>query len=273
VRGEVESLTAHSVRNDEYAILAPMEPYSLSKNDLLFDGRSTKVESADRPYVLRIRDLPAECKPREKLLKHGAAALTIHELIAIVFNTGTKKEDVMSMASRVIREYGPRALANHNDPRKIAANLDIPLIKALQLTACSELGRRFYGGERNGKPVTIRNARDAFNYLHDMQSLTKEHFRGIYLNTHHRIVHDEVISIGTLDANLVHPREVFKPALEHGAIAVILAHNHPSGITTPSEADVEITQQLIEAGKIMGIRVIDHLILGANKFTCVHANY
>jgi len=249
-----------------------METYHLSKNDLLWAQHSPTADATDRPYVLKIHDLPSDQKPREKLLKGGPAGLTIHELIAIIFNTGTKKEDVMSMASRVIREYGPRALISHTDPKKIAQDLDIPLIKALQLVACNELGRRFYG-ERNGKPITIRNARDAFHYLQDMQTLPKEHLRGIYLNTHHRIVHEEVISMGTIDTNLVHPREVFKPAVEYGAIAVVLAHNHPSGITTPSEADIEITNQLIEAGRIMGIRVVDHIIIGNNKFTSIHADY
>lgn len=248
-----------------------MEMYSLSTNDLISTLKPTNAPG-EQPYTLRIRDLPSDCKPREKLLKEGVGSLSIHELLAIVLNTGTKKEDVLSMTSRVIREYGPRALTNHVDPRKIAEELDIPLIKALQIVACSELGRRFYS-ERNGKPVVIRTAKDAFHYLQDMQSLPKEHFRGIYLNAHHRIVHDEVISIGTLDANLVHPREVFKPALEYGAIAVLLAHNHPSGITKPSEADIQVTLQLIEAGKIMGIRVIDHLIIGNSKFTSIHAHY
>jgi DNA repair protein RadC len=103
--------------------------------------------------------------------------------------------------------------------------------------------------------------------------LTKEHLRGIYLNNHYHLVHDEVISIGTLDANIIHPREVFKPAIEHSASALILVHNHPSGIATPSEADVLVTKQLIEAGKLLGILLLDHIIVTKDKFISIPVDY
>jgi DNA repair protein RadC len=95
----------------------------------------------------------------------------------------------------------------------------------------------------------------------------------LYLNSHYRVIHDEVLSIGTINANLIHPREVFKPALEYGAAAVILVHNHPSGITTPSAADIEITEQLVAAGKIMGINLIDHVIVGHTKYISIPVVY
>jgi len=109
--------------------------------------------------------------------------------------------------------------------------------------------------------------------LQDMRNLPKEHLRGIYLNSHHRIIHDEVISIGTINSNMVHPREVFKPAIEHGAAAVILAHNHPSGIVTPSQADIDITNHIIEVGKLIGIPVIDHVVITKNKFISIDVAY
>lgn len=127
--------------------------------------------------------------------------------------------------------------------------------------------------KRTSGPQTIRTAKDVYDYLYDMRNLPKEHLRGIYLNTHHRIVHDEVISIGTINSNLVHPREVFKPAIEHGAAAIILAHNHPSGIVTPSQADIDITKHIIEVGKIIGIPVVDHVIIGTNKFISIDVEY
>ncbi len=225
-----------------------------------------------KQYTLTIKDMPTEDKPREKLTKYGPAALSTQELVAILLNTGTKKEDVLSMSSRIIKDYGARALAGQTDAEQLAKELDLPLMKAMQIVACAELGRRFFE-KRSSGPQTIRTAKDVYEYLSDMRNLPKEHLRGIYLNTHHRIIHDEVISIGTINSNLVHPREVFKPAIEHGAAAVILAHNHPSGIVTPSQADIEITNHIIEVGKIIGIPVIDHVILGKNKFISIDANY
>jgi DNA repair protein RadC len=226
----------------------------------------------NKQYNFKIKDLPNEDKPREKLIKYGPATLSVAELIAVLLNTGTKKEDVLSMASRIIKDYGERALASHTNAEIIAKDLDIPIVKATQIVACAELGRRFFEKKISG-PQVIRTAKDVYEYLQDMRNLPKEHLRGIYLNTHHRIVHDEVISIGTIDTNIIHPREVFKPAIEYGAAAVILAHNHPSGIVTPSQSDIEITKHLVSVGKIIGIPLVDHIILGKNKFTSIDVEY
>lgn len=225
-----------------------------------------------KEYILKIKDMPSEDKPREKLAKYGPSTLSVPELVAVLLNTGTKKEEVMSMATRMIKEYGEKTLASQTNPEKLATDLDIPLVKAMQIVACAELGRRFFLKRASG-PQTIRSAKDLYEYLADMRTLPKEHLRGIYLNTHHKIIHDEVISIGTINANIVHPREVFKPAIEYGAAAVILAHNHPSGVTTPSEADIEMTKQIVSVGKIIGIPVIDHVIIGKSKFTSIAVDY
>lgn len=230
------------------------------------------VASGDRQYVYKLRDMPEADKPREKMLAHGPSVLSIVELVAIVLNAGTVKEDVLSMASRIIREYGEKNFASFEDAKKISTELDIPIVKACQIVASSELGRRFYK-KSGGRDVSIRNAKDVSVYVRDMHDLPKEHLRGIYLNNHHKVVHDEVLSMGTLDANLIHPREVFKPALEYGASAVILVHNHPSGVTTASSSDIEITKQLINAGKIMGISVVDHVIVGKGKYQSVPVIY
>jgi DNA repair protein RadC len=121
--------------------------------------------------------------------------------------------------------------------------------------------------------ATIRTARDAYEFLADMRNLPKEQLCGLYLDTHNRVIHQEIISIGTINSNIVHPREVFKPALEYGAAAVVLAHNHPSGIVTPSTADIEITKQLVQAGKIVGIHLMDHLVIGKDGFVSIQADY
>ena len=243
--------------------------YKLSNHDFVLD-EAFPVSSKE--YILKIKDMPSEDKPREKMTKYGPSALSVPELIAVLLNTGTKKEDIMSMSSRIVKDYGEQALSAQTNAETLSLNLDIPLAKAMQIVACAELGRRFYTKRTSG-PQTIRTAKDVYDYLVDMRNLPKEHLRGIYLNTHHRIVHDEVISIGTINSNLVHPREVFKPAIEYGAAAVILAHNHPSGITTPSEADIEITRQIVSVGKIIGIPVIDHVIIGKNRFTSIAIEY
>ena len=119
----------------------------------------------------------------------------------------------------------------------------------------------------------VRTAEDVFEHAKDMRGLPKEHLRGIYLNAHYKVIHDEVISIGTVDTNIVHPREVFKPALEYSAAAVILAHNHPSGELEASPADVAVTRQLVEAGRMLGIPLIDHVIVTREGFRSVPGDY
>jgi DNA repair protein RadC len=222
----------------------------------------------NKTYVLRVRDLPENEKPREKLINCGPEILTTTELMAVIFSVGTKKEEVLIMSSRIIKEYGEKAIAFEKSPEKISEELDIPISKACQIVACFELGKRFFQNH-NGKPATVRTAKQAYEYLKDMGSLSKEHLRGIYLNSHYKIIRDEVISVGSLTANIVHPREVFRPAIEHNAAALIIAHNHPSGSSRPTQSDIEITKQLIESGRILGIELLDHLIIGKNKFSCV----
>lgn len=236
-------------------------PYKISDHNFVLNhGKTYKI--------LRVKDLPEDDKPREKLIKDGAGALSAAELLAIILGVGTKKEEVFSMSSRLLREYGEKGLAYQKDPRLIEKDLKIPLVKACQIVACFELGRRFYQ-KKPGGSITIRTASQAFNYLKDMGHLNKEQFRGLYLNTHYQLIHDEVISLGTLDSSLVQPREVFRPALEYSAAAVIIAHNHPSGVLKATKADVEITNKLLEAGRIMDIEVLDHLIIGKNKFSSI----
>lgn len=236
-------------------------PYKIS-------DRSFVLNHGKQYKILKVTDMPEEDRPREKMLKLGTTALSSAELMAIVLGVGTKKEEVFAMSTRLIREYGEKGIAYQKDPKIIEKDLKIPETKACQIVACFELGRRFYQ-KKPGSLITIRTANQAFNHLRDMGNLNKEQFRGLYLNTHYQLIHDEVISIGTLDASLVQPREVFRPALEYSAAAIIIAHNHPSGIIKASRADIEITNKLIEAGNILDIEVLDHLIIGKNKFSNV----
>lgn len=239
-------------------------PYVIRNSDLLLDVPT----GAGCDYPLKIHDLPSQDKPREKLIAAGAASLSLRELLSVILVSGTTREGVTEMSDRIIREYGDKSILAETDPSKLAADLDIPIVKACQITAVGEIGRRLYARNDSGFAV-VRNARDAYEYLSDMRQLSKEQLRGLYLNSHNRIVHDEVISIGTVNSNLVHPREVFRPAIEYSAAALILAHNHPSGILQPSDEDRRVTEQLVKAGKLIGIDVLDHLIIGRDGFSSI----
>jgi len=218
-----------------------------------------------RSYSIKVKELPEEKKPREKLIRYGPDVLRIPELVSIILNTGYRDENVLELSQRIIKEYGSKAIASEKNVGRIMETLGIPIVKACQIVACFELGRRFFQ-EQPGKMPAIRGPEDVFIYLEDMKKLKKEQFRGLYLNARNKVIHDEVISIGTLTANLVHPREVFQPAIEYLACGVIVAHNHPSGDPDPSEDDLEITRKLASVGKTMDIELLDHIIIGSKRY-------
>lgn len=230
--------------------------------------RTIVLNNLAEQYVLKIKDLEEQDKPREKLIKYGPSALSSAELMAVLLNTGTRKEEVMTMASRILKEYGEKTIINQTNPNLLKKDLDIPETKACMIVACFELGRRFLKENKKGI-ATIRNAKQAFNYLKDMRDLPKEHLRGIYLNSRYRVIHDEVISVGSLTANIVHPREIFRPAIEYSAAAIIIAHNHPSGSPQATKSDIEITKQLVKAGKLLGIDLLDHIVIAKNKYSSI----
>lgn len=223
----------------------------------------------DRRYDTdSFNDWAPEDKPREKLLQYGPQALGVSELVAILLNVGTKKENVLAMAQRILKEYGETAIVNEKDPLKLSEALNIPLGKACQIVASFELGRRYFD-KRGGRAAYIRTARQAFEYLKDMGASQKEQLRGLYLNSRHEVIRDEVVSVGSLTANIVHPREVFQPAVAYGAVAVIIAHNHPSGSLEPTTADLIVTAQLVDAGRALGIELLDHLIITDRTFISI----
>lgn len=245
-------------------IAATTQRYTLRDNDYI-------IGEGDTQYILRVRDLPLEEKPREKMLQQGPEALSIAELVAILMGVGTKKEEVMQMAQRILKEYGEAAIVNERNAQKLADSLAIPLPKACQIIASLELGRRFYQ-KRAGRAVFISTANQAFDYLRDMGAMKKEQLRGLYLNSRYQVIHEEVISVGSLTANIVHPREVFQPAIEHGAVAVLIAHNHPSGSLAPTLADHEVTERLLTAGKVLGIDLLDHLVIAEDQYLSILPN-
>jgi DNA repair protein RadC len=234
------------------------QSYLLQNHDLVMDE--------DTRYSLRVKDLVDNQRPREKLQAHGPDSLNLAELVAVILGVGTKNEEILTMSHRIIKEYGEKSISTETNPQKLTNALNISTGKACQLVASFELGRRFFA-QAAGKSVYVRNARQAYHYLHDMGAANKEQLRGLYLNSRYRVIHDEVISVGSLTANITHPREVFRPAIEHGAVAVILAHNHPSGSLKPTPADLSVTGQLVVAGQVLGLEVLDHLIVTNNSFT------
>lgn len=236
--------------------------YVVTDRDLLFADSETQ-------YVLRVRDMDEDDRPRERMLKGGPESLSVAELISILWGVGSRKEDVLAMSRRTLREYGEKAIANELDAGRLSRTADIPLTKACQVIASLELGRRFYARQLSGQSVHIRTAKQAFQHMRGIGASRKEQLRGLYLNSRYQVVHDEVISVGSLTANIVHPREVFQPAIEHSAVAVILAHNHPSGRLEPTSADIHITEQLVAAGKVLGIELLDHLVITPGRYISI----
>lgn len=221
-----------------------------------------------KPYVLTLHDMADDQKPREKLLRDGPTILSSAELLAVMLTTGTKKEDIMNMCSRILREYGEKSIASERDPKRMARELGIPVIKSTQIVAAVEMGRRLFEQNASGRRM-VRTARDVYDYVKNMRDLPREHLRGIYLDSRYKVIRDETLSIGTANAHIIHPRDVFKPAIEYGAVAVIIVHNHPSGSLKPSRADYDVTEQLSTVGTVLGIPLIDHIIVSSKGFASV----
>jgi DNA repair protein RadC len=203
--------------------------------------------------------------PRESMIEGKTEEMDIADLIAVILGKGSKYESVFSISERIIKEYGSKTIAGIKDPKKINDMLKIGLVNSCRLVAAFELGRRFYDPPSKRR-ILIRGPEDIYNYSREMSSYVKEFFRGIYLNTRNYVIHDENISVGHLTGSLVHPREVFKTAIDCSAYSVIVVHNHPSGETEPSKNDDEITKILKETGEIIQIPVVDHVIIAENGY-------
>jgi len=206
----------------------------------------------------RARTLAEDERPREKLRNLGPEALADDELLAVILARGTRGKGLLRIARRVLDSHGLGTLLGEGAVERLCQLCDVGEVHACQILACFELGRRFFQ-KANG--ISLRTPEAVYEHLRSMCRLSKEAFRGLYLDVKGRLVHDEIVSLGILTMNLVHPREVFRPAIEHSAASVILVHNHPSGDPTPSEDDVKLTKQLVEAGEILGIEVLDHIII------------
>lgn len=215
---------------------------------------------------LMIRDYPTDERPRERMVQSGAASLSNQELLAIILRTGTKSESVLQLSNRVLTTFEGLRLLKEASLEEITNINGIGLAKAVQIMAAVEIGRRI-GNLAFDDRYSIRSPEDGANYvMNDMRFLSQEHFVCLYLNTKNQVLHKQTIFIGSLNASIVHPREVFKEAFRRSAASIICIHNHPSGDPTPSREDIEVTKRLVECGKIIGIDVLDHLIIGEKKY-------
>lgn len=209
-----------------------------------------------------IKNIPKIDRPREKLIQYGPEKLSNSELLALLLRSGNKDVNAIELAGKILKKFGAKELPNLNfkNLKKIPG---LGPAKACEIVACFELGKRLL---KDKKAQIFLTPKEIWEELKDLRNHKKEHFVIFYLDSRNQEIKRETISIGSLNANLVHPREVFEPAVRNLTAQIILAHNHPSGDPEPSEDDLEITKRLVESGKILGIEVIDHIIVAKNDF-------
>ena len=215
---------------------------------------------------LRMKDLPVQDRPYEKLEKCGSENLTDAELLAIIIRTGTRNETSLDITRRIINRYSDGRGLQYLSKASISQLCEIKgvgRVKAIQLKAAAELGTRMSRPESHNGKIRITSPEDiGMMYMEKFRQDTREHFYVLVMNTRNEVIRELNISIGSLSETVVHPREVFSEVMREPAAAVILMHNHPSGDPNPSRNDSETTKRLVEAGKILGIRILDHVIIG-----------
>ncbi|WP_068674502.1 DNA repair protein RadC [Oceanobacillus sp. Castelsardo] len=216
--------------------------------------------------TIMIKDVPKEDRPRERLLKHGAGHLSNQELLAILLGSGTKEESVITLSNRVLMHFEGLKLLTDATIEELTAIKGIGDAKGVLLLAAIELGKRMNQYKPDDKYI-IRSPDDGADYImEEMRSLKQEHFVALFLDTKNQVIHRQTIFIGSLNASIVHPRELFREAVKRSAASIIVAHNHPSGDPSPSKEDIHVTRRLVESGKMIGIELLDHLIIGDRKF-------
>jgi DNA repair protein RadC len=218
-----------------------------------------------------IKEWADDDRPREKLQKHGAAVLSDAELLAILINTGTSRATAVDLAKGLLREFGTLPDLASLNYAELSRVKGIGRVKAIKLMAAFEIARRVESLPHRQKQKITSPDDIAAVYMPLLRDLKKEIFKVVLLDGANQIKSDRTISEGILNASLVHPREVFKYAIDDGAASIILIHNHPSGNCDPSAEDISITRQLKDCGQLMGIPVRDHLIIGRNSFISLRA--
>lgn len=222
------------------------------------------VTSSTGIHKKRIKDLPLSSRPREKLLLKGSENISDAELIAILLGTGTKDSNAVSVATKLLRQYPLKTLSGVtiDELQKIVG---VGKVKALHINAALELGRRVFSPASITKTI-IYDTKDAVSLCREFASKKQEYMVVLYLNARHELLQKEIIGMGSLNALVIEPKEIFSPAVVSPCAEIIIIHNHPSGDPTPSEEDISFTSRVQKAGEIMGILLIDHLILSSSGF-------
>lgn len=230
--------------------------------------RILQKERGSISMTLLVRDLPVDERPRERLLSEGAASLSNTELLAVLLRTGVKNDSALRVAEKVLALYKERGLAaiTQMSAKELSSIKGVGMAKAATILAAVELGRRLALKAAEARTV-VHGPADAASYVMPrFRFERREHFAVLLLNAKNHILALKTISVGTLTSSVVHPREVFQAAIEQSAASVILVHNHPSGDPAPSGEDLAVTRRMVEAGEIMDIPVLDHVIVGYDKF-------
>ena len=214
----------------------------------------------------RVRDLPFQERPQERLEKYGAQALSNAELLAVILRTGNQKDGILNLTAKLLNTIGGLNGVLEADLYELSALDGIKAAKATQLLAVSELAKR-YQSFRSGDEYRITSPQDAADLvMNEMRDLKKEILRVLILNTKNIVTGTVDASVGTLSSSIVHPRDIYRDAIRRSAASIILVHNHPSGDPTPSGDDINSTRRVKEAGKIIGIELLDHIIIGEGRF-------
>lgn len=214
-----------------------------------------------------LNDLPLSERPRERLAQHGANTLSSTELLALILGRGTRGEPVMMIAQKLISQFGSLEKIAEASVEDLQKTKGLGVAKASQLKACFEIAHRLQSSALIADKVIITSPADIYKILKPkMGSFTKEHFVIISCDTRNGIIAMDTVSIGILNASLLHPREVFETAIRRHAALIVLAHNHPSGNPDPSDADIDITKKIYQSGQIIGIPMMDHIIVAKHFF-------
>lgn len=217
---------------------------------------------------MRIKDIPQEERPKEKLMYAGAESLSTSELLALIIRTGNSSKSAVQLAEDVLA-YSAKELGSlrEADVQELTEIDGIGSTKACSIVASLELARRLLGRDSDESRISMKNPESVANLLmEDMRGLKQEHLVALLLNAKCEIESRITVSIGELTSTVVHPREVFRPAIRKGVAGIILAHNHPSGDPTPSQDDIQSTKRIMEVSKLVGIRLLDHLIIGDGRY-------
>jgi DNA repair protein RadC len=224
------------------------------------------VAVADRPIYRTVRELPTEERPRERLERYGAGTLQTSELLAVIFGSGMRGENVVDLSARLLRDFGGLGGLLATELPVLCQQRGLGPAKAMQLKAILELGRRLNVLAPEQKPQITCPA-DAANVVQlEMQFLAQEQLRVLCLDTKNFVAHQQTVYQGTVNTSVVRAAEVFRPAITRNSPAIVVLHNHPSGDPTPSPEDVRTTEQLRQAGEILDVELLDHIIIGHGKF-------